>query len=84
MSRILKGEISIMRTKLTLTSALFAKEGEAFAQVALPHTWNALDGQDGGADYWRGIGTYMIDLPNPTAGKKQYIEIEGANHVSTV
>ena len=73
-----------MRTKLTLTSALFAKEGEAFAQVALPHTWNALDGQDGGADYWRGIGTYMIDLPNPTAGKKQYIEIEGANHVATV
>ena len=73
-----------MRIKTLLTSALFAKEGETFAPVALPHTWNALDGQDGGADYWRGIGTYKIDLPNPTKGKKQYIEIQGANHVATV
>ena len=73
-----------MRIKTLLTSALFAKEGEGFAPVALPHTWNALDGQDGGADYWRGIGTYKIDLPNPAKGKKQYIEIQGANHVATV
>ena len=73
-----------MRIKTLLTTALFAKEGETFAPVALPHTWNALDGQDGGADYWRGIGTYKIDLPAPTKGKKQYIEIQGANHVATV
>ena len=73
-----------MRIKTLLTSAQFAKSGEAFATIALPHTWNALDGQDGGADYWRGIGTYTIDLPNPTKGKKQYIELQGANHVATV
>ena len=73
-----------MRTKTLLTQALFAKQGEAAAVVALPHTWNALDGQDGGADYWRGIGTYEIDLPDPTKGKKQYIELQGANHVATV
>ncbi len=73
-----------MRIKTLLTNALFAKEGEALTKVALPHTWNALDGQDGGSDYWRGIGTYVIDLPNPTAGKKQYIELQGANHVATV
>ncbi len=73
-----------MRIKTLLTEALFAKEGEALAKVALPHTWNALDGQDGGADYWRGIGTYKISLPNPTEGKKQYIEFQGANHVATV
>jgi len=73
-----------MRIKTLLTSALFAKEGELFAPVALPHTWNALDGQDGGADYWRGIGTYKIELPNPTKGMKQYIELQGANHVATV
>ena len=24
------------------------------ARVDLPHCWNALDGQDGGSDYWRG------------------------------
>ena len=73
-----------MRTKTLMTTAQFAKNGEAYASVALPHTWNALDGQDGGNDYWRGIGTYQIELPNPTEGKKQYIELKGANHVATV
>ena len=73
-----------MRVKTLLTKAMFAKQGQNFEAVALPHTWNALDGQDGGADYWRGIGTYIIDLPNPTAGKSQYIELQGANHVATV
>ena len=73
-----------MRNVTLMTQARFAKQGEALAVVALPHTWNALDGQDGGADYWRGIGTYEIDLPNPTKGLKQYIEIQGANHVATV
>ena len=79
----LKGDF-FMRNVTLMTQARFAKQGEALANVALPHTWNALDGQDGGADYWRGIGTYEIDLPNPTKGKKQYIEIQGANHVATV
>ena len=73
-----------MRNVRLMTQARFAKQGEALANVALPHTWNAFDGQDGGNDYWRGIGTYEIDLPNPTKGKKQYIEIQGANHVATV
>ena len=73
-----------MRNVTLLTEALFAKHGQSFETVALPHTWNALDGQDGGADYWRGIGTYEISLPDPTQGKKQYIEIQGANHVATV
>ena len=73
-----------MRITTLLTSARFAKQGEALAPIALPHTWNAFDGQDGGNDYWRGIGTYEIDLPNPTKGRRQYIEIQGANHVATV
>ena len=73
-----------MRIKTLLTEALFAKHGEAFASVSLPHTWNAFDGQDGGNDYWRGLGTYTIALPDPTPGKKQYIEFRGANHVATV
>ena len=73
-----------MRMKTLLTQAAFAKMGGAAETVALPHTWNALDGQDGGADYWRGIGVYTIDLPNPTEGYKQYIELQGANHVATV
>ena len=73
-----------MRTKSLITQALFAKEGCAYEAIRLPHTWNNLDGQDGGADYWRGIGTYQLQLPDPTEGKRQYIEIQGANHVATV
>ncbi len=73
-----------MRTVTPLTSACFALQGEAFSAVTLPHTWNALDGQDGGNDYHRGIGTYLIDLPDPAKGKRQYIELQGANHVATV
>lgn len=73
-----------MRTMTLLTEARFAKFGEPLVNIALPHTWNNLDGQDGGNDYWRGIGTYEIELPNPTAGKKQYIEFQGANHVATL
>lgn len=73
-----------MRTTTLMSEARFGKFGESLNLVALPHTWNHLDGQDGGNDYWRGIGTYEIDLPNPTEGKKQYIEFQGANHVATV
>ena len=43
-----------MRITTLLTTAQFAKQGCSFAPVCLPHTWNALDGQDGGNDYWRG------------------------------
>ena len=72
-SAYIEKESIIMRNVTLLTEALFAKHGQSFETVALPHTWNALDGQDGGADYWRGIGTYEIKLPDPTKGKKQYI-----------
>ena len=73
-----------MRSYKILNQAVFAKDGEQFSPVTLPHTWNALDGQDGGNDYWRGTGTYEIQLPDPTPGKRQYIEIRGANHIATV
>ena len=34
------------------------KAGRDFAAVTLPHTWNALDGQDGGFDYARCASWY--------------------------
>ena len=73
-----------MRNVTLLTQARFGKQGQAVSPVSLPHTWNAFDGQDGGNDYWRGVGIYEIDLPDPTQGFKQYIEFQGANHVATV
>ncbi len=49
--------------------------------VNLPHSWNAIDGQDGGNDYFRGTATYARvlskeDLPE---ADRYYIEIQGAN-----
>ena len=57
-----------------------ALSGECEA-VNLPHSWNAVDGQDGGNDYFRGACVYTkkfakADLPE---GEKVYIEIRGAN-----
>ena len=73
-----------MRVSTILTQAKFAKQGETYSKVKLPHTWNAFDGQDGGNNYWRGMAEYKIELPNPHAGKRQFIRFEGANHIATV
>ena len=73
-----------MRSYTLINTALFAKAGACFEAINLPHTWNNLDGQDGGGDYYRGTGTYKLSLPAPTPGKRQYIEFRGANHIATV
>ena len=49
--------------------------------VNLPHSWNAIDGQDGDNDYFRGTATYAkalkkMDLP---AADRYFIEVRGAN-----
>ena len=49
--------------------------------VNLPHSWNAIDGQDGDSDYYRGTAIYAKELPKedlPEA-ERYYIEIKGAN-----
>jgi len=49
--------------------------------VSLPHTWNALDGQDGGNDFYRGTAIYAkeLDKEELPAAERYYIEIQGAN-----
>ncbi len=72
----------------------FSKEAEAVPAsmpekwywVNLPHTWNAIDGQDGGNDLYRGTAYYAkellkADLPE---GERHYLEIEGANASASV
>ena len=54
---------------------------EKWDWVTLPHTWNAIDGQDGGNDYYRGTAYYAkqlkkFDLPE---ADKYYMEFHGAN-----
>ena len=49
--------------------------------VSLPHSWNALDGQDGGNDYYRGTAIYAkeLDKEDLPEAERYYIEINGAN-----
>ena len=54
---------------------------EKWDWVTLPHSWNAIDGQDGGADYYRGTAYYAkelkkFDLPE---ADRYYMEFRGAN-----
>lgn len=50
-------------------------------RVDLPHTWNNIDGQDGGNDYWRGTCIYCKSFPKPdfTADQRVYLEFQGVN-----
>ena len=59
----------------------FKKQGEQMTIVDLPHTWNAVDGQDGGNDYWRGTCVYEKAFPRPELDPDQrvYLEFQGVN-----
>lgn len=53
---------------------------DSWERVQLPHTWNAVDGQDGGNDYWRGTAMYCKKLPRPELepGGRAVLEFLGA------
>lgn len=54
--------------------------------VNLPHTWNAIDGQDGGNDYYRGTCMYVKTLDREEIPKadRYYLEFKGANSSADV
>ena len=72
----------------------FSKEATAVPEtlctdweaVNVPHCWNAIDGQDGGNDYWRGTSYYaktIVKAELPIADR-YYLEIQGANSSADV
>ena len=72
----------------------FTKDAETIPQtmpkkwywVNLPHSWNAIDGQDGGADYYRGTCYYAkeLDKSELPENDQYYLELQGANSSATV
>ena len=59
---------------------------EKWYWVTLPHTWNDIDGQDGGNDLYRGTAYYAklvhkVDLPE---ADQYYLEFNGANSSAKV
>jgi len=59
----------------------------AWTEVDLPHTWNAMDGQDGPATpYYRGIGWYRkhYRVEESLRGRRIYLQFDGSNIISDV
>ena len=59
---------------------------EKWDYVNVPHTWNAIDGQDGDNDYYRGTCCYVkklekADLPE---AERYYIEFQGTNSTAVL
>ncbi len=84
-----------MRNVLSLNSKwAFSKEAECLPEtmpqrwiwVDLPHTWNGIDGQDGGGDYYRGTCWYARELAKEELpqGEEVWLEILGANSSAEV
>ena len=84
-----------MREMLKLNSGwAFSKEAAAVPSAApadweavnLPHSWNAVDGQDGGNDYYRGTAYYakVLNKAELPVAERYYLEIRGANSSADV
>ena len=80
--------ISHGREVISLSGSGWTLDGEP---VSVPHTWNAIDGADGGENppgtftscravsYVRKAATYSRSLPDPTPGKRQFVKCEAVS-----
>ena len=95
LNRVKNKEEQILRTIVNINRKwAFTKQATAVPEtlptlwdwVNLPHSWNAIDGQDGGNDYHRGTCYYAKDIQKmdlPTTDR-YYLEINGANSSAEV
>ena len=60
---------------------LFRYHDGSETTVDIPHTWNNIDGQDGGDDYYRGTCVYekAFIAPSLSEDERLYIEFAGVN-----
>jgi beta-galactosidase len=63
-------------------------DDSGWQSISLPHTWNNLDGEDGGNDYYRGVGWYrrhlnLADRPE-LAGRSLFIRFDAASSAADV
>lgn len=72
-------------TKIINDAWEFSKDNSAWEKVNLPHTWNGVDGQDGGNDYYRGKCYYkkQIDAED-MPGEKLFVKFYGVNSSAEV
>ncbi len=77
-----------MRQKIELLSGwqFTGLDGQT-ATVSIPHTWNNIDGQDGGNDYKRGACRYETAFPMPAFDpetQEVWVEFDGVNSSAKV
>ena len=73
--------------KFVKANVALADLAKAKAQnVSVPHTWNNLDGQDGGGDYFKGTCWYYKKLGKLPleADEVAYLEFEGVHSIADV
>jgi len=64
-------------------------DDSAWQQISLPHTWNNLDGEDGGNNYYRGPAWYRLhlnlsDRVSDLAGRRVYLRFGAASMAAKV
>ncbi len=61
-------------------------DDSSWQSVTLPHTWNNLDGEDGGNDYYRGPAWYRrhLTLGAEEQGKSLFLKFDGASSAAAV
>jgi len=61
-------------------------DDSSWTNLNLPHTWNNFDGQEGGTNYYRGIGWYRTHCPidEAYANRHFFLKFDGAFSVADV
>lgn len=75
------------QTQLINNDWTFSKQADFnnSSLVNLPHTWNAIDGQDGGNDYYRGNGYYkkVLSIDKPS-DREYWLQFDAVAQRATV
>jgi beta-galactosidase len=63
-----------------------AFDDAAWESISVPHTYNAVDGEDGGSDYYRGVAWYRLrfDAPSDMTQRRAYLGFDAANATADV
>lgn len=72
---------NMRRTEKLMRDWMFTGPSGKRRPIDLPHTWNAVDGQDGGNDYYRGTCIYEKNFSKPMYGEDEcvYLQFHGVN-----
>ncbi len=82
----LNGDWRFLKSDPGLAASASAFDDSAWETVQLPHAWNAIDGQDGGGDYYRGPAWYRLpfDVESGWSGRRLVLKFHSAQIVADV